>query len=203
MTTTPDTPSILLIDDDVELCALMTEYLSGQGYRIESAKDGRRGLARALNGAYDLVILDGMLPVLDGLEVLGQLRRRSTVPVIMLTARTAVQDRIQGLETGADDYLPKPFNPGELVARIRAVLRRAETAAGRERSEVQVGPIRISRTTHEASRDEISAVLYQREASPFDRAVDVHIGHLRKKLSGSGRDPIRTVRGVGYLFSTE
>jgi two-component system response regulator CpxR len=231
MTTTPDTPSILLIDDDVELCALMTEYLSGQGYRIDSAKDGRRGLARALNGAYDLVILDGMLPVLDGLEVLGQLRRRSTVPVIMLTARTAVQDRIQGLETGADDYLPKPFNPGELVARIRAVLRRAETTAGRERSEVQVGPIRISRTTHEAwrdempvmltsaefdildvlmrsagrivSRDEISAVLYQREASPFDRAGDVHIGHLRKKLSGSGRDPIRTVRGVGYLFSTE
>jgi two-component system response regulator CpxR len=226
-----DSPSILLVDDDAELCALMREYLTEQGYRIDSAEDGRRGLAKALNGAYDLVILDGMLPVLDGLEVLGQLRRRSNVPVVMLTARTTVQDRIAGLETGADDYLPKPFNPAELVARIRAVLRRTDTAAGAQRRVVEVGPVRISHATRQAwrdnvplaltaaefdildvlmrsagrvvSRDEITAVLYQREASPYERAVDVHVGHLRKKLGGPGRELIRTVRGIGYQFSAD
>src|SRR5690348_5611968 len=103
----------------------MREYFGPRGFRLEAVPNGRDGLARALAGGYDLIILDGMLPILDGLEVLRQLRRRSNVPVIMLTARIAPHERITGLETGADDYLPKPFNPGELLARVRAVLRRA------------------------------------------------------------------------------
>ncbi|PYQ96892.1 MAG: DNA-binding response regulator, partial [Acidobacteria bacterium] len=117
--------SILLVDDDTMLGALMSEYFGNHGYRIDIAPDGREGLRRALQGRYDLVILDVSLPNLDGLEVLRQIRQRSDVPVIMLTARTSQQERIAGLEAGADDYLPKPFEPLELVARVRAVLRRA------------------------------------------------------------------------------
>ena len=115
---------LLLVDDDVELCALMTEYFGRKGFRIDCVHNGRDGLARALDSRPDLVILDGMLPVLDGFEVLRQLRRRSDVPVVMLTARAQERDRIEGLESGADDYLPKPFGPDELLARVRAVLRR-------------------------------------------------------------------------------
>src|SRR5438874_10125226 len=114
---------ILLVDDDTELCALMTDFFSEHGFALDSAHDGRSGLARALDPGYELIILDVMLPVLDGFEVLAQIRRRSAVPVIMLTARTGQQDRIAGLDGGADDYLPKPFGPEELLARIRAVLR--------------------------------------------------------------------------------
>jgi two-component system, OmpR family, response regulator CpxR len=222
-------PAILLIDDDVELGSLMSEYFDAVGFRLESVPDGREGLARALSGGYQLVILDGMLPVLDGLEVLRQLRRRSHVPVIMLTARTAAYDRIAGLDMGADDYLPKPFNPGELLARVRALLRRMKAGAAAPNAPLEVGPVRINPMTQQVwknnepveltgvefdildllirsagrvvSRDEIAAALYQREASPFERAVDVHIAHLRKKLDGAGRDLIRTVRGVGYVFS--
>src|SRR5579863_6067807 len=117
--------SILLVEDDTELCALMADFFSQHEFALEAAHDGRRGLSRALDGNFDLVILDGMLPVLDGFEVLKQLRRRRAVPVIMLTARTDERDRIAGLNAGADDYLPKPFGPDELLARIRAVLRRA------------------------------------------------------------------------------
>ena len=209
----------------------MGEYLRQQGFRFEAAVDGREGLARALSGEHDLVILDGMLPMLDGLEVLGQLRRRSDVPVIMLTGRAAAHDRIAGLESGADDYLPKPFNPNELVARVRAVLRRGRTDVAARRKPIQVGSLRIDATTREVwrdgvsltvtgvefdildllarsagrvvSRDEIAAVLYQREASPYERAIDVHVGHLRRKLGNAERSPIRTVRGVGYVFSAE
>jgi two-component system, OmpR family, response regulator CpxR len=110
-------PSILLIDDDVELCALMTEYFGVNGYLIEFVHNGRDGLARALEERHQLIILDGMLPVLDGFEVLRQLRKRTTIPVIMLTARAQERDRITGLDIGADDYLPKPFGPDELLAR--------------------------------------------------------------------------------------
>src|SRR5580698_5021766 len=122
--------SILLVEDDTELCALMTDFFSQHEFALEAAHDGRKGLSRALEGSFDLVILDGMLPVLDGFEVLKQLRRRSSVPVIMLTARTEERDRIAGLNAGADDYLPKPFGPEELLARIRAVLRRSASAVG-------------------------------------------------------------------------
>ena len=121
---TADGRAILLIDDDVELCGLMKEYFGRNGCAVECVHNGRDGLARALEEKHQIVILDGMLPVLDGFEVLRQLRKRSSVPVIMLTARTRERDRITGLDAGADDYLPKPFSPDELLARIRAVRRR-------------------------------------------------------------------------------
>lgn len=117
--------SVLLVDDDVELCDLMREFFAQNGLNLEIVHDGRRGLARALAASHELILLDIMVPGLDGLEILRQIRSSSEVPVIMLTARTAPTDRIAGLDGGADDYLPKPFGPEELLARIRAVLRRA------------------------------------------------------------------------------
>ena len=120
--------SLLLVDDDAELCGMMREFFAEAGHKLDTAYNGREGLASALRGSYDLMILDGMLPGLDGLRVLEQLRRKRDLPVIMLTARVQQQDRILGLNSGADDYLPKPFDPDELLARIRAVLRRTQSA---------------------------------------------------------------------------
>jgi two-component system response regulator CpxR len=222
--------SILLVDDDIELCALMREFFSAHGMKLEGVHDGRRGLARALHGAHDLILLDVMMPGLDGLEILRQIRRRSPVPVIMLTARTAQADRIQGLDAGADDYLAKPFGPEELLARIRAVLRRASTPRRLRPEVVEAGPVRLDPGAREAwcdgqmmgltslefeileyliresgrmiSRDELMTVLHQRRASPFDRSLDMHISHIRKKLGGHN-SLIRTIRGVGYLFSPD
>jgi two-component system response regulator CpxR len=207
----------------------MKEYFARVGYHVEFTHDGRSGLHRALGGNYDLIILDGMLPTLDGFDVLRQLRRRSAVPVIMLTARTQGKDRVTGLDSGADDYLPKPFLPEELFARIRAVMRRwrggALTKSESYRSgflelnvaaqSVQYGgePLDVTGTEFQilellvraagrvVSRDEISAVLYQRESSPFERGVDVHVSHLRKKLDSKGLAQIVTLRGVGYIFT--
>lgn len=116
---------ILIIDDDVELCELLNDYLSAEGFEAEAVHDGETGVERALNDAYGLIVLDVMLPKLSGFEVLRRIRTGSAVPVLMLTARGDEVDRIVGLEMGADDYLPKPFNPRELVARLRAILRRA------------------------------------------------------------------------------
>lgn len=220
--------SLLLVDDDVELCGMMHEFFTQEGHRLECAYNGREGLASALNGSYDLVILDVMLPILDGFELLKRLRRRKDLPIIMLTARVQQKDRIHGLDAGADDYLPKPFDPDELLARIRAVLRRSESLARAEAESIVIGNIRVNPTTREAwlhdepveltatefdllemlmrspgrvvSRDEITAALFEREATPYDRFLDVHISHLRKKLEG-GRTLIRTIRGVGYVFT--
>jgi len=220
--------SLLLVDDDEELCAMMTEFFTQAGHRLDFVNNGRDGLSTALNGAYDLVVLDVMLPILNGFEVLQQLRRRKTVPVIMLTARVEAQDRILGLNTGADDYLPKPFDPDELLARVRAVLRRTELVPPAQSAERSVGSVRLNATTREVwsnnkplqltgmefdllemlirsagraiSREEITAALFEREATPYDRFLDVHISHLRKKLD-NGQNLIRTVRGVGYMFT--
>jgi DNA-binding response OmpR family regulator len=220
--------SLLLVDDDVELCGMMSEFFTQEGHRLECIYNGREGLAAALHGSFDLVILDVMLPILDGFEVLQRLRRRKDLPVIMLTARVQQSDRIRGLDAGADDYLPKPFDPDELLARIRAVLRRSESLARAEAEEIVIGNIRVRPARREAwvgdhlvdltaaefdllemlmrsagrvvSRDEITAALFEREATPYDRFLDVHISHLRKKLEG-GRGLIRTVRGVGYVFT--
>ena len=124
---------ILVIDDDVELCSLVGEYLEPEGFTVEFVYDGERGLDRALSGDHLLVVLDVMLPGLNGLDVLRRLRNTSRIPVLLLTARGEDVDRIVGLEIGADDYLPKPFNPRELVARIRAVLRRTQEGKSDER----------------------------------------------------------------------
>jgi len=130
MESTPGKPplEILLVDDDAELCGMMRELFGEAGFKLDCAFNGRDGLARVLKNSYDLIVLDVMLPMLDGFTDLQQLRRRAEVPVIMLTARVHRRDRIEGLNAGADDYLPKPFDPDELLARIRAVLRASGTA---------------------------------------------------------------------------
>jgi two-component system response regulator CpxR len=220
--------TVLLVEDDRELCSLMTDYFAQHGFRIEAAHDGRLGLARALDGEFDLIILDAMLPVLDGFELLRQLRKRRATPVIMLTARTARVDRIAGLDAGADDYLPKPFEPDELLARIRAVLRRSSSAEAPSQ-EVAAGGVRLNPQSREVwyfgeplemtglefdllellvraagrtvSRDELAAAIFQRKSTPYERSIDVHISHLRKKLERDDRTPIRTIRGVGYQFA--
>ena len=207
---------------------MIAEYLSAQGYSVDSVYDGASGLARAYERAYDIIILDVMLPRLDGFEVLRSLRRRSEVPVILLTARASEANRLQGFEVGADDYLPKPFAAGELLARIRAVLRRAQGTKPPS-AEFHVGPIVLNPASRRASnegveleltsmefdvlellmraagrivsRDEIAAAVHQREALPFERSIDVHISHLRKKLAPHGEQLLRTVRGVGYQLS--
>jgi two-component system response regulator CpxR len=221
--------SILLIDDDIELCELMQRFFARRGMAVEAVHDGRRGLARALRGSHDLLLVDVMMPGLDGFELLRMVRRQSQVPVIMLTARTDESDRIAGLDSGADDYLPKPFGPDELIARIRAVLRRSNRV-GTASEVLEAGGIRLITSAREAvsdgaplalttveydileylvhaagrtvSRDELTAALYQRQTSPYDRVLDMHISNLRKKLGLRG-PLIRTVRGVGYLFRSD
>jgi len=222
--------SVLLIDDDVELCELMQEFFAARGIRVETIHDGRRGLAKAFDGAYDVILLDVMLPGVDGFELLRQVRRRSQVPIIMLTARTTKDDCIAGLNAGADDCLPKPFDPEELTARIRAVLRRASRFTAQGPETLEVNGVKLSPGTRETwcdgrplvlttiefdildllarsagrvvSRQELTAAIHQRPASPLDRSLDVHVSHLRKKLDRRG-GLIRTVRGVGYLFRAE
>jgi two-component system response regulator CpxR len=218
---------ILLIDDDVELCSLLGEYLTREGFRVQCEHTGNKGLERAAAGEADLVILDVMLPGMDGFAILRELRKTSRVPVLMLTARGEDVDRIVGLEMGADDYLPKPFNPRELTARIRAILRRYEARAGHGgrlevngvaldagSREVRVDGRKVELTTFEfdilellmrsagrvLSRDALMESLYNRKATPFDRSVDMHISHIRKKLESNGRTLVKTVRGVGYQF---
>jgi two-component system response regulator CpxR len=217
---------LLIIDDDTELCSLLTEFLKGEGFTIECVHEGHRGLERALNGGFNLVILDVMLPGLDGFEILRRLRKDSHVPVLMLTARGEDVDRIIGLELGADDYLPKPFNPRELAARVRAILRRYEPVAA-PGARVEVNGVTldpgtrrvtvdgqvIELTTFEfdildalmrgagrvLSRDDLMESLYNRKATPFDRSIDMHISHIRRKLEMQ-RPFIKTIRSIGYQF---
>lgn len=205
----------------------MTEFLKREGFAVTCEHEGHHGLERASQGGVDLVVLDVMLPGMDGFEILRRLRERSKVPVMMLTARGEDVDRIIGLELGADDYLPKPFNPRELAARIRAILRRYEPrpATGGHLEvngitldpgsrEVFAGGKPVELTTFEfdilemlmrsagrvLSRDALMENFYNRKATPFDRSIDMHISHLRKKLD-RGEDLIKTIRGVGYQFS--
>jgi len=224
---------VLVIDDDVELCGLVSEYLGGEGFTVECVHDGKRGLEHALRGNHLLVVLDVMLPGMNGFEVLRHLREKSHIPVLLLTARGEDVDRIVGLEIGADDYLPKPFNPRELVARIRAILRRTKNG---DRSAsppqiVRVGDIELdpaTRTVRQAgslieltsvefnllevllreagrvvSRERLVNAVLSRKFSPFDRSIDMHVSKVRKKLGDSEGAPehIKTIRGVGYIFS--
>ena len=220
--------SLLLVDDDVELSSMMQEYMVEAGHRLDTAFDGREGLARMMNHSYDLVILDVMMPHIDGISLLRHVRSKSRIPVIMLTARTEQQDRIRGLDAGADDYVSKPFDADELHARIRAVLRRAAGQPSDGRQITSAGPLQLNAATREVklgrlqidltsvefdilellarsagrivSRDEITMLIFGRESTPYDRFLDVHISHLRKKLAGS-KTLIRTIRGVGYVFT--
>jgi two-component system response regulator CpxR len=206
---------ILLIDDDVELCSLVTEYLEAEGFKVEAVFDGKRGLERALNGPQLLVVLDVMLPGLNGLDVLRRIRITSKMPVLLLTARGEDVDRIVGLEIGADDYLPKPFNPRELVARIRAILRRTRGAQQIDSipDVVRVGDIELDPATRTVrqkgtrieftsvefnllevllreagrvvAREELVDTVLSRKFSPFDRSIDMHISKVRKKLGDS------------------
>ena len=210
---------VLVIDDDVELCGLVSEYLGGEGFTVECVHDGKRGLEHALRGKHLLVVLDVMLPGMNGFEVLRHLREKSHIPVLLLTARGEDVDRIVGLEIGADDYLPKPFNPRELVARIRAILRRTKNG---DRSAsppqiVRVGDIELdpaTRTVRQAgslieltsvefnllelllreagrvvSRERLVNAVLSRKFSPFDRSIDMHVSKVRKKLGDSERAP--------------
>ncbi len=219
---------ILLVDDDAELCGLLGEFLRREGFTVDCEHEGNRGLERASQTGVDLVVLDVMLPGIDGFEILRRLRQHSKVPVIMLTARGEDVDRIVGLELGADDYLPKPFNPRELAARIRAILRRYEPRPPAKDGRLEVNGVlldpgtrevfahgkRVELTTFEfdilemlmrsagrvLSRDALMENFYNRKATPFDRSIDMHISHLRKKLD-RGDSLIKTIRGVGYQFT--
>lgn len=147
---------ILLIDDDEELCDLVSEYLTVEGFEVEAVHDGESGLQNALNGVYELAILDVMLPKMNGFDVLRELRKTSTMPILMLTARGDDMERIVGLEIGADDYLPKPFNPRELVARLRAILRRVDLSEENRQTEsekFQVDDVEVSLSSRSAKKD--------------------------------------------------
>src|SRR5580765_1301826 len=226
---------ILVIDDDVELCHLVGEYLRAEGFTVECVHDGESGLKKASAGEYLLAVLDVMLPGINGFEVLRRIRATSRLPVLLLTARGEDVDRIVGLEIGADDYLPKPFNPRELVARIRAILRRTRSlergGAGQPSEVLRVGEVELDPGTRtvlqkgkaveltsvefnllhvllrEAGRvvprERLVDIVLSRKFSPFDRSIDMHVSKIRKKLgdSDSGVDHIKTVRGVGYIFT--
>jgi two-component system response regulator CpxR len=219
---------LLLVDDDAELCEILTEYFSAEGFTVESVHDGVRGLERAQSGDHALVILDLLLPGRRGLDVLQRLRSDSTVPVLILTARGEDVDRVVGLELGADDYLPKPFNARELTARVRSILRRTRPSPDRHRR--QVGDVTLDPTTRQAwrdgrtlslttaefvllemflryagqvlSRERLAEQVLGRRLASFDRSIDVHVSNLRKKLgdAAGAREHIRAARGEGYVF---
>ena len=171
---------ILVIDDDVELCSLVGEYLAAEGFQIEAVHDGERGLQRALSGNYVLVVLDVMLPGINGFEVLRRIRNGSRIPVLLLTARGEDVDRIVGLEIGADDYLPKPFNPRELVARIHAILRRTRSAEKPQKAQLaeilRVGDIELDPATRTV-----------RQAGKVVELTSVEFNLLQVLLSEAGR----------------
>ncbi len=219
---------ILLVDDDPALSEMLTEYLAGEGIKTTAAFNGPDGAAAALSGQYDAVILDVMLPGMDGNEVLRRIRQSSAVPVIMLTAKGGDVDRVVGLEMGADDYVAKPYFPRELVARLRAVLRRQREARPQVSQALKSGALELSPgkrevtwkerpfelTTTEfdmleclirggemvSSKEELSLKVLGRAREIYDRSVDVHVSNLRKKLAlaSEGALEIETIRGVGY-----
>jgi two-component system OmpR family response regulator len=222
----------LLIDDDVRLFEHLEGYFAPHGVELSHAPDGRAGLVRVLGadqGSFDVVLLDLTMPGMDGLEVCRRVRERSRIPIVMLTARGDETDRVVGLELGADDYLPKPFSPRELLARMRAVLRRAqpETVSEHLRAgelDVDLGTraallggraleltglefdilvALVRRAGRVVPREALLELAGRGDTAVQDRTVDVHISHLRAKLGDDPRHPklIRTVRGVGYVFS--
>ncbi len=228
------TMNVLVIDDDKELCELLHEYMEPEGFLVEAVNAPGKGLKKALSGKYDLVVLDVMMPGMNGFDLLRNLRISSQIPVLMLTARGEDIDRILGLEMGADDYLPKPFNPRELLARINAIQRRIQTnntdchdkqlriklddiMLDMGARMVRQGESSVNLTAVEflllyellnnagrvLTREDLTEKVLNRELNIFDRSIDVHVSNLRKKLGQQvdGRERIRTIRSVGYLYT--
>ncbi len=221
---------ILIVDDDVELCELVREYLIAEDFQVDAVHNGMEGQERALSGEYALIVLDVMLPGKNGLDVLRELRQKSRVPVLILTARGEDVDRIVGLEIGADDYLPKPFNPRELLARVRAILRRVAQPADTLAGPLTVGDVELDPATRSVrrsgeavqltsvefsllerllraagsvvTREQLVNEVLGRKFMPYDRSVDMHVSKLRKKLGDQpdGNERIKAIRGVGYIY---
>jgi DNA-binding response OmpR family regulator len=215
---------ILIIDDDGELCLLVARFLRSEGFDVDRAADGTRGIERALSGSYALIMLDVMMPDLSGFDVLRRIRASSRTPILMLTARGDTQDRVRGLELGADDYLPKPYDPSELAARIRAILRRSESHAHSLASApLAVDDIELTASTRAVRREgapvELTAVEFDlletlmkaagtvvkredlvrtvlgREFSPYDRSIDTHVCNLRRKI-GRLKNGTDRIKGI-------
>ena len=223
--------SVLYVEDDQRLAALTAQYLESHGVRVSLARTGPEGLAEALRTTPDVVLLDLMLPGLDGIDVCRRLRERISVPIIMLTARGEESDRVVGLEGGADDYICKPFSSRELLARIRAQARRARGEAGPSDETIVAGPLRIEPPSMRAtlrgreleltsyefallralaakagrvlSREQLIDLVRGSAEEAFDRSIDVHVSHLRQKLGDDPRHPqlLKTVRGSGYMLA--
>ena len=235
------TDHILVVDDDREIRRLLGDYLTRNGYRVSTAGEGNEMRQALAHSKPDLVVLDIMLPGTDGLELCRELRSQSAIPVIMLTARDEEMDRVIGLEMGADDYLAKPFNPRELLARIKSVLRRTRALPPNLRQPQGQGPLRyrfagwtVDTSNHQLkapdgvlvplsgaeyrllltflehagavlTRDQLLDLTRGREASPFDRSIDVQVSRLRQKLRDDARHPriICTLRSEGYILASE
>jgi len=221
--------NILLVDDDTELTALLTRYLERELFHITAVHSAEEGLAEALSGRFQAVILDVMLPGGSGIDILGQIRARSDIPVLMLTAKGDEMDRIEGLETGADDYIPKPCNPRELSARLRSILRRGRSAdvtsalleiddvaidfekhivhrSGEELdltvTEFNILGVLAREAGKVVDKNRLAEQSMQRSLTLFDRSLDMHLSNLRKKLGNApdGTPRIKTIRGVGYMY---
>jgi len=224
---------ILIVDDDQELCELLTEFLQLEGFKVNAVHDGETALTRCQSDVHDVVILDVMLPRIQGFEVLRKLREFSNIPVLMLTARGEDTDRIVGLEIGADDYLPKPCNPRELAARLRAILRRSESPRPSAQADLLViDDLQLNRANRSVdiagddpnltnaefnilfalasdagqvvSKEQLTEKALGRALTAYDRSVDVHVSSVRKKLSACGAShTIKNIRGIGYQFCIE
>lgn len=220
-----------MVDDDIRLHELLASYLKQNGFLVTIAPDGPKGLAALENNHFDAVLLDVMMPGMDGIEVVKRIRNKSQIPVLMLTAKGDETDRVVGLELGADDYIAKPFSPRELLARLRAVLRRTKPETPAE--QMVIGNIAVDlagrlvtvdgksadltglefdilvalvrKAGRVVSRDSLLDEAGRGDVIVSDRTVDVHISHLRQKLGDDPRSPrlIKTVRGVGYVFTKE
>jgi two-component system, OmpR family, response regulator len=221
-------PKVLLIDDDVALTGMLAEFLRAEGFEPAAAFNGTEGVFAALDPTLDAVILDIMMPDMSGIETLKRIRSTSSVPIIMLTAKGSEEDRAAGLETGADDYIPKPYYARELLARLKAVLRRQRGAVAQPPQYFVVGKLRLMPAKHEvtfdakpleltacefdlletllrsgdavATKEELSLAVLGRRREQYDRSIDVHVSNLRKKLCGisSKTIEIETVRAIGY-----
>lgn len=234
MTTTTDEPiSVVLVEDDERLAKLTARYLESHGVAVTIVSDGRLAVGQIVRGRPDVVLLDLMLPGRSGLDVCRELRARSDVPILMVTARGEEADRVVGLEGGADDYIAKPFSSRELLARVRAHARRARGGSGPAKRSLQVGRLAIdvdamhvtldgaalALTTYEfmllralaeragrvLTREQLIDIVRGSAEEAFDRSVDVHVSHLRAKLGDDPRSPriIKTVRGIGYMLALE